>query len=417
MTSDRPAPPASSEPVGLWLVGARGSIGSTVALGLMALRRGLIPPVGLATELDPLCRLGFAAFDQLVLGGCDVRRTKVADGVRELVDEGVVSAAVAAACAADLAELDERLCAGFFGEGDADLSALRSATEDREVARRTALAPRERIAAVREDLDRFRSEHGLSRLVVVNVASTESPPAGDDDWQTTAGFEAALDSGRALPASCLYARAAFEAGAGFVNFTPSLGASIPALREQASRQGLPHCGSDGKTGETLVKTTLAPMFANRALRVLSWQGYNMLGNRDGAVLENPEHKRAKVVGKDEALRSLLPNPDLHSFVGIDYVPSLGDWKTAFDLIHFEGFLGARMNLQFTWTGSDSALAAPLILDLVRFTERELRLGRGGVQKHLAAYFKSPLDGSTHDFHRQFSELQAWCDDELAADRG
>ena len=308
MTSNEQARPDPADRIGVWLVGARGSIGSTVAVGLFALKRGLVPPIGLATELDPLRRLGFADFENFVLGGCDVRRTPAADGVTELVSEGIVSAEVAAACADDLAELDERLCPGFLGAGEGELAALSGATEDVGVAERTALSPRERIAAMRGDLVRFAEEHGLARVIVVNVASTESPPEGDR-WRSAEGFEAALDAGEPLPASCLYARAAFEAGSGFVNFTPSAGASIEALRELAESKSLPHCGNDGKTGETLVKTTLAPMFAHRALRVLSWQGYNMLGNRDGAVLEHPEHKRAKVVGKDEALRSLLPNQD------------------------------------------------------------------------------------------------------------
>jgi myo-inositol-1-phosphate synthase len=167
---------------------------------------------------------------------------------------------------------------------------------------------------------------------------------------------------------------------------------------------VPHCGNDGKTGETLVKTVLAPMFTARNLRVLAWQGYNMLGNRDGEVLVDGAHRQAKLRNKDEALRSLLGDEGLHTRVGIDFVPSLQDWKTAWDFIHFEGFLGTRMSLQFTWSGSDSALAAPLVLDLVRLAELARRLGEAGEMLHTASFFKAPIAGGTHDFRAQFQSL-------------
>jgi myo-inositol-1-phosphate synthase len=193
-------------------------------------------------------------------------------------------------------------------------------------------------------------------------------------------------------------------GSPFVNFTPSRGASVPALRELARERGVAHCGNDGKTGETLLKTVLAPMFTARALKVLSWQGYNMLGNRDGAVLADAAHRETKVRNKNDALRQLLGGEDVHTHVGIDFVPSLQDWKTAWDYVHFEGFLGTRMSLQFTWTGSDSALAAPLVLDLVRLADLAQARGEVGEMPHTAAFFKAPIAGGTHDFHAQFQAL-------------
>jgi myo-inositol-1-phosphate synthase len=182
---------------------------------------------------------------------------------------------------------------------------------------------------------------------------------------------------------------------------------VPALRELARERRVPHCGNDGKTGETLIKTVLAPMFTARALKVLSWQGYNMLGNRDGAVLADAAHRETKVRNKNDALRQLLGDAGVHTHVGIDYVPSLQDWKTAWDFIHFEGFLGARMSLQFTWTGSDSALAAPLVLDLVRLADLAAERGEGGEMPHTAAFFKAPLGGGTHDFHLQVQLLHEY----------
>jgi myo-inositol-1-phosphate synthase len=163
-------------------------------------------------------------------------------------------------------------------------------------------------------------------------------------------------------------------------------------------------GRDGKTGETLLKTALAPMFVARRLKVLAWEGYNMLGNRDGLVLDDPAAGRAKVKDKDGALRRILRDPGVHTRVRIDYVPSLDDWKTAMDFIHFRGFLGARMSLSFTWQGCDSALAAPLVLDLARLADLARRDGEKGTLPWLAPFFKTPLDVEEQDFGRQHALL-------------
>jgi myo-inositol-1-phosphate synthase len=149
---------------------------------------------------------------------------------------------------------------------------------------------------------------------------------------------------------------------------------------------------------------LAPLFVARRLRVLAWQGYNLLGNRDGECLSDPLHRDAKLKSKDEALRQLLGDPQVHTKVGIDFVPSLRDWKTAWDFIHFEGFLGAQMSLQFTWAGSDSALAAPLVIDLALLADFARQRGEVGEMQHTASFFKAPIGGGTHDFHAQFQRL-------------
>jgi myo-inositol-1-phosphate synthase len=178
---------------------------------------------------------------------------------------------------------------------------------------------------------------------------------------------------------------------------------VPAIRELFAESGAPYMGSDGKTGETLVKSALAPMFKYRDLRVLTWQGYNILGDRDGRVLADRSNKRAKVASKDALLPSILGYP-LHTHVGIDFVPSLDDLKTAWDFIHFEGFLGFRMALQFIWQGCDSILAAPLVLDMVRFADLAARRGESGSMPHLACFFKQPVGVGEHDLHHQWHLL-------------
>jgi myo-inositol-1-phosphate synthase len=267
--------------------------------------------------------------------------------------------------------------------------------------------PREAIERVRADIEAFAAAEGLRHVVVVNVASTEPPAAAaiPPHWSEVAGR---LDRAATcpLPASSLYAVAAFEAGASYVNFTPSTGSTPPALRELAIERGVAHAGCDGKTGETLLKSVLAPMFAARNLEVMSWVGHNIFGNMDGKVLDDPRNKAAKVKSKDHLLASILGYPP-QTHVSIEYIRSLGDWKTAWDHIHFRGFLGTPMTLQFTWQGCDSILAAPLVIDLVRLTERAWRAGQRGVLTGLAPFFKSPLGVDQQDFAKQCAMFDAW----------
>ena len=182
--------------------------------------------------------------------------------------------------------------------------------------------------------------------------------------------------------------------------------SPAAIQDLAVQRKTCHAGQDGKTGETLLKSVLAPMFAARHLEVLSWVGHNIFGNLDGLVLDDPANKAAKIKSKDQLVASIL-GYDPQTLVSIEYIRSLGDWKTAWDHIHFRGFLGTPMTLQFIWQGCDSLLAAPLVLDLIRFVEFSNRCGEVGVLSHLANFFKSPLGVKDHDFSRQFSLLLHW----------
>ncbi len=152
-----------------------------------------------------------------------------------------------------------------------------------------------------------------------------------------------------------------------------------------------------------MKTVLAPMFALRNLKVMSWVGHNIFGNRDGLVLDDPSNKLSKVDTKDRVVNQILGYKP-STLVTIEYVPDMGDWKTAWDHIHFQGFLGTKMTLQFTWQGCDSLLAAPLAIDLVRLADLEKRRGGRGLMKHLACFFKSPQGVEENDFFKQFELL-------------
>lgn len=256
-----------------------------------------------------------------------------------------------------------------------------------------------------EDIKEFADDE----TVVINVASTEPPvPYNPEYHSTIEGFERMLDENKLeyCSASMLYAYAAIKLGLPYANFTPSTGSSIPALKELAIRNRVPHAGNDGKTGETLVKTTLAPMFTYRNLRILGWMSYNILGDLDGKVLACEENKKSKVISKDKVLEKLMGYSP-YTITDINFFPSLVDNKIAFDFIHFEGFLGTRMKFYFVWDGIDAIVAAPLIIDLARFLLLAKKKQKYGVIKELGFFFKSPMESDNVNTHKQFEELIKW----------
>jgi myo-inositol-1-phosphate synthase len=245
--------------------------------------------------------------------------------------------------------------------------------------------------------------------VVINIASTEPLPNYSKDIHgSIEGFERAIDDNKKeyISASMLYAYGALKLGLPYANFTPSAGSSIPALKELAIKNRVPHAGNDGKTGETLVKTTLAPMFAYRNLKILGWMGYNILGDFDGKVLSHNDNKESKVFSKDSVLEKILGESP-YSITEIEYFPSLVDNKMAFDFIHFRGFLGTAMKFYFIWDAIDAIVAAPLIIDLARFLIFAKKKGQYGVVKELGFFFKSPMDTDIVNTHKQFEILVDW----------
>jgi len=416
MTANRPpadpAPTGRTGRTGVWLVGACGGVATLAVVCARAIARGLRPPTGLLTETPAFAGLDLPAVGDLVFGGHEIRDTdwvRAADEYRRRA--GVFDESLLATLRDDLAAASENLRPGYLVN---PVDTVKALARGGRVAKHKGV--RQIVAGIQADVADFARRHRLDTVVVVNVSSTEPPRDLPIEWATLERFERSLDGAarKALTASVVHAYAALDAGCPYVNFTPSPGSTIPALLELALRRGVPHMGSDGKTGETLVKTVLAPLFTGRALRVLSWEGYNMLGNRDGLVLDDPLAKASKTRSKDVALRSILKDDATHTRVSIDYVPSLDDWKVAWDYVHFEGFLGAKMAMQFTWQGNDSVLAAPLVLDLARFAALAKARGESGLMTHLAAYFKNPAGVDEHTFVRQLALLEAYATSHRAA---
>lgn len=393
--------------IGVWLVGAWGGVATTVVVGLTALKQGLTDTTGLVSALPPFQPLDLAQWDEIVLGGHEIRDTSYAIEAGQLHGQSrLFPDSWLTRLADDLAAIDQRIRPGTLRQVGPKIEALAGA-RCREFQGESAGAAVRRLAG---DIASFQQEQGLDRVIVVNVSSTE-PPVDDAirelSWSQIEQ-QLASDAECLLPASTLYAIAAFQCSAAYVNFTPSVGTDLAALEEYAQQQGVVHVGRDGKTGETLMKAVLAPMFAARNLNVMSWVGHNIFGNLDGKVLDDPVNKANKVRSKDHLLTEILGYKP-QTLVSIEYIESMGDWKTAWDHIHFRGFLNTPMVLQFIWQGCDSILAAPLVIDLIRLTEREARRGGRGVMRHLASFFKSPMGCDEPAFALQFQELLQWAE--------
>ncbi|MEV6617884.1 inositol-3-phosphate synthase [Streptomyces sp. NPDC051051] len=374
MSAEPSLPTPSPAPrFGVWLIGARGSVATTAIAGCAAVAAGLHPPTGMVTETPGFTSCGLPSLSSLVFGGHDTVDCLLPKRAEHLADGGVLPHGLPSAVHAELVAADREIRPGGPPPGDT------GRTQDQW------------IDVFAADIGDFVRRRDLAGAVVINVASTEPAPTDG-----------------ALPPSSLYAAAALRAGCPYVNFTPSTGLHHPALAPLAASSGLPYAGRDGKTGQTLLRSVLGPMFLQRALAVRAWSGTNLLGGGDGAALADPAAAAAKNAGKERVLADTLgatPEGEVH----IDDVPALGDWKTAWDHIAFDGFLGARMVLQTTWQGCDSALAAPLVLDLARLTARARQKGLTGPLAELGFYFKDPVGDGPSSLAEQYTELRRFAE--------
>jgi myo-inositol-1-phosphate synthase len=388
--------------IGVWIAGARGDIATTLIVGLEALKNRRISTSGMTTEIPPISNLVLAGLDELVIGGLDIASGNLVASARTVGQRsGTFSSELVELITPALENIDQ------------DIMHERLAAWEPGAPRDASLQLISFVDQLRSHLREFSLKHQLSHTVVVNLTSSEHLPGDTPNHASVEGIERLIKENRQdlLTPSICYCYAAFQEGCSYINFTPNPGLDLPGICKLAEQKGLPFYGNDGKTGETLVKTALAPMFLYRNLRILSWEGVNMLGNGDGRTLNEPGHKVAKLRNKGNVLDSILGYSP-HAGIDINYVPSLGDWKTAWDLIHFQGFLDVKMTMQFTWQGCDSILAAPLVLDMIRLSEYAFRHGESGAMRHLAAFFKNPLDCEDMALHPQFRRLLDYVESHL-----
>lgn len=272
------------------------------------------------------------------------------------------------------------------------------------------------VAAIQADLQSFRDAQKLDRVVMINLASTERLPDLDADvFGGIGAFERGLDADDAeIGPAMLYAYAAITSATPYGNFAPSHAADVAPLAALAARLNVPIAGKDGKTGQTLIKTVIAPALRARALHVDGWFSTNILGNSDGKALDDPKSLASKLGTKKNVLDQMLGYPVEDHVVHIHYYRPRGDDKEAWDNIDISGFLGQKMQMKINFLCKDSVLAAPLAIEIARVLDLAQQRGQGGVQEQLGLFFKAPQTTDGRDPVHAFPEQQAVLDAWLAA---
>jgi myo-inositol-1-phosphate synthase len=391
--------------IGVAIVGINGAVASTLVAGVELMKRGLAPRIGMVTErsdariADSLTELlDFAPLEGLVFGGWDLQFANCHAGA---FHHGVLPPHVLERVRPELERV--RPWPALFSSDYVENLHGENVTRAR--------THREQIADLERDLETFRKDNALERLVMVNLASTERFLEVQHVHADLGAFEAGLDaSDPGITPAMRYFYAANKLQVPYCNFTPSL-TNVPALEAHAREMGNPFAGMDGKTGQTLVKTALAAMFRARRLLIEGWYSTNFLGNGDGQVLEAPSSNKTKVMSKSAVLDSIVGYHVENHQVHIHYYKPRGDSKEAWDNIDIVGFAGIPMQMKVNFLCQDSALAAPLVIDLVRLLDVARRNGERGIQRQLSMFFKSPyaLPGETpvHDLFKQEKLLIDW----------
>ena len=395
-----------------------GAVSTTTIAGVLAIRRGLAKPIGSLTQMGTV-RLGkrtegrspvirefvpLSSLDDIVFGGWDI-----------FEDNSYEAAKTAGVLSKELLE-----------QVRPELEQIRPwpAVFDRQYVKRLdgpnvkkGRNKRDLAEQLREDIRRFKDEHGLERLVMVWCGSTEIYLTESPAHASIEAFEKALEANDpSIPSSMVYAYAAIKEGIPYANGAPNLSADVPALIQLAGETRSPVAGKDLKTGQTLIKTVIAPGLKARLLGVEGWYSTNILGNRDGEVLDDPESFKSKEETKKSVLDFILqPNlyPDLYKelchVVRINYYPPRGDNKEGWDNIDIFGWLGYPMQLKINFLCRDSILAAPIVLDVALFLDLAKRAGMYGIQEWLSFYFKAPMHAPglypEHDLFIQLMKLK------------
>ena len=403
--------------LGVLLVGL-GAVSTTFIAGVLAIRKGLSAPIGSLTQMGTI-RLGkrtegrspkinevmpLAGLDDLVFGGWDIFEEDCYSAAKTA---GVIEQTLLDKVRPELEKIrpwpavfDQHYVKRLSGPN------VKKGKNKRDLAEQ-----------VMGDIEKFKKDNNLDRLVMIWAGSTEIFLTESEVHQTMANFERGLEaSDPAIPSSMIYAYAAIRMGIPYANAAPNLTADIPALVELAAHTKTPIAGKDMKTGQTLIKTIIAPGLKARMLGVSGWYSTNILGNRDGEVLDDPESFKTKEESKKSALDyifqpHLYPElyKDLYHMVRINYYPPRGDNKEGWDNIDLFGWLGYPMQLKINFLCRDSILAAPIVLDVALFLDLAKRSGMSGIQEWLSFYFKAPQHAPglypEHDLFIQLMKLK------------
>jgi myo-inositol-1-phosphate synthase len=400
------------------LIPGLGAVSTTFIAGVEAIRKKIAKPIGSLTQMGTI-RLGkrtdkrvpaikdfvpLAPIENLVFGGWDIYNDNC---FQSALNAGVLEKSLLESVRPEIEKIVPWK-AVFSQDYVKRLNGpnVKSGKNKMELAEQ-----------VMDDIEQFRSKNKLSRMVMVWCGSTEIFLKPEAVHETLASFEKGMrDNDPAIAPSMVYAYAALSKGIPFANGAPNLTVDIPALTQLAQEKGVPICGKDFKTGQTLMKTILAPGLKSRMLGLSGWFSTNILGNRDGEVLDDPESFKTKEESKLSVLDQILQPelyPDLYKDfthkVRIHYYPPRGDNKEGWDNIDIYGWLGYPMQIKINFLCRDSILAAPLVLDLVLFLDLAQRCGMRGIQEWLSFYFKSPMHAAglypEHDLFIQLMKLK------------
>jgi len=400
------------------LIPGLGAVSTTFIAGVEAVKKNIAKPIGSLTQMGTI-RLGkrndkrvhaikdfvpLAGIEDLVFGGWDIYNDNCFESAS---NAGVLDKALLEQVRPEIEKI-RPMKAVFSQDYVKRLQGpnVKSGKNKMELAEQ-----------VMEDIERFRKENNLSRLVMVWCGSTEIFLTSGPAHATLPAFEQAMrDNDPSIAPSMVYAYAALSKGIPFANGAPNLTVDVPALTKLAVEKGVPICGKDFKTGQTLMKTILAPGLKSRMLGLSGWFSTNILGNRDGEVLDDPESFKTKEESKLSVLDQILQPelyPDLYKDfthkVRIHYYPPRGDNKEGWDNIDIYGWLGYPMQIKINFLCRDSILAAPIVLDLVLFLDLAQRCGMRGIQEWLSFYFKSPMCAAglypEHDLFIQLMKLK------------
>ncbi|MGI8789201.1 MAG: inositol-3-phosphate synthase [Pyrinomonadaceae bacterium] len=391
----------NNKKLGIAIVGLGGAVGTTMVAGIELLKKGVIDKTGLPlANLDENLIADLAAYENIVFGGWDLFGEHLGRAAEE---HDVLTYKQFVAVEEDLRKIkpwraieNKDFLANIEGENKFSQNISR----------------RETIEKIRKDLREFKKS--CDETVLINLASTEKlADEGNDIFNSIAGFEKALDeNAKEISPAILYAYAALAEQIPYGNFTPSVAADIPALIEFAEKKQVPIAGKDGKTGQTFIKTVIAPALKTRALKVEGWYSTNILGNRDGLALSNEDSLASKRKTKGSVLDDILGYKVEDHLVDIRYYRPRKDNKEAWDNIDIRGFLGQPMQLKINFLCKDSILAAPLAIEIARLLDLAKRRESFGVQEQLSVFFKLPMTRGKdatpeHALHRQEEMLLDW----------
>lgn len=384
--------------LGLAIIGLGGAVGTTIVAGIELITKGLVGTEGLPLSgLNESVSDDLIGYQDIIFGGWDLNSANLAEAAFE---HDVLTHKQFVAVENELSKVhpwravgDENFLSNIEGQ-----NTVRSSSH------------RETIDEIRQDLRNFKEK--CDEAVVINLASTEKlVDESSEIFSSLEDFEKSLDEdSREISPAMLYAYAAISENVPYGNFTPSVSADIPALIEFAEKQNVPIAGKDGKTGQTFIKTVLAPALRSRALKIDGWYSTNILGNRDGLALSNEDSLASKIKTKASVLRSILGYEVEDHIVDIRYYKPRGDNKEAWDSIDVTGFLGQSMQLKVNFLCKDSILAAPLAIEITRCLELAKRLGSSGIQEQLSVFFKLPMtkhNPPEHAFHKQEEMFLTW----------